>query len=458
MSEKVREDVYFNLLPTKFEERVWGFWDFLAVQICFGIAAWFFLVGGFTGLVLPAKLAIPVVIFGNQVPLFLMSLLSLFGARYGIEMFLSARPMFGPLGADAWIIIYITSSYGWIAYASFLFGEAAYKFSKILGLPWVISTEVPGAIIWAVIATFIGLYIAYKGPTILKWFMRISALFLMAVLLGLIYYILAIYGVEKIASLPPPAPYMKDNQIDWPHNIASALEWNVGLGFSWAFWYGQYTRLARSESGAYHGTLWGWGILAGIAGVFSALTALIVGSFDPTDWIVALGTIELALIGLLLMAIANITSVAALVYPMSITLRSRLPRVKWKWAVLITSLPAIILENPLTFASYNVYLTYIALLTGIFAGILTGDYLLTRGGYYLRDIYNYKGGRYWYFKGVNPAGAIAAIVATGFYLWTWDPLLGVSHNGLFDKISAGIPTFFVAMFLYIILSKALKLR
>jgi len=457
MSKEVEKEVYFNLLPTKDKERVWGFWDFLAVQICFGIAAWFFLVGGFTGLVLPAKWAIPTVIFGNQFPLFLMSILSVYSARYGAEQFYMTRPMFGSRGTDIWILIYIVSSYGWIAYASFLFGESAYKFAAMLKLPEIIASEVPGAIIWAFIATIIGMYIAYKGPTILKWFMRLSAIFLIAVLLGFIYYLIAVTGLEKIFALQPSAPYTLSNgEPDWPLNFAAALEWNVGLGFSWAFWYGQYTRLAKTESAAYHGTLWGWGVLAATAGVFSALTALIVGSFDPTDWIVKLGTFETSLIGLLLMAIANITSVAALVYPLSITLRSRVPRIKWIWAVLIVSLPALLIENPTTFASYNIYLTYIALITGIYAGVLVGEYILTRGNYRIRDIYNYKG--FWYTKGFNLAGCIAAIAATAFYLWTWDPVLQVSHNGLFDKISAGIPSFFVAMILYIILSKIMKIR
>lgn len=50
MSKAIRDELYVNLVPVRAGERIYGLGDFLAIQICFGIAAWFFLVGSLTGL------------------------------------------------------------------------------------------------------------------------------------------------------------------------------------------------------------------------------------------------------------------------------------------------------------------------------------------------------------------------------------------------------------------------
>lgn len=236
---------------------------------------------------------------------------------------------------------------------------------------------------------------------------------------------------------------------------ASAIEWNVGLGLSWAFWYGQWTRLAKSEKAAFHGCLWGWGLLACTAGVFSAFVALVLKTYDPSEWIITLGSPAVAVIGLLLFAIANIGSVTCLVYPMSITTRSRFPKISWPLTVVLCSAPALILENPKVFASYGVYLAYIALLTGTYGGIMMADYFMVGRGKWswsLRAIYNTRS-TYSYWHGFNPAALISTIVAALFYLWTLEPLSWTSPNGLFPYITAGIPSFFVAFIVYAVLMK-----
>lgn len=197
-------------------------------------------------------------------------------------------------------------------------------------------------------------------------------------------------------------------------------------------------------------------MLAATAGVFSALTALILGVFDPTEWIVTLGG-GLATLGLALFAIANVSSVAMLVYPMAITLRTRFPQLRWTPTVLVCSLPAIALENPTVFDSYGTYLAYIALLTGTYGGIMVADYtLVSRGAHAwrLRELFIASpASRYWYWHGVNPAALAATVLGAGFYLWTLEPVGWTSPNGLFPVITAGIPSFVLAFGTYAVLMR-----
>jgi nucleobase:cation symporter-1, NCS1 family len=447
----IRQEVHTNLVPLRGRERLYGGWDFLAVQICFGIAAWFFLVGSLTGLTVRASEALPIILFGNAFPLLLIAVLAVVFARYGVEHWQGSAAVFGHRLKDVWLVVYITSSFGWIAYASFLFGQSAMRFLEPLGVPERLTEGSTGAILFAIGATALGAFVAFLGPDILKWFTRTSAIFLLVVLGFFIYVVLTRFGLAEIFAAEPAEP-MED--LAWSR--ASAIEFNVGLGLSWAFWYGQWTRLARTESGAFHGCMWGWGILAATAGIFSAFVALALGVYDPSEWIATLGG-GFASLGLLLFGVANISSVTALVYPMSITLRTRFPQLRWGLAVIICSAPAVLLENPTVFENYGVYLAYIAMLTGTYGGIMVADYLLVSRGLHawrLRDIYVAgPGSRYWYTAGFNPAALVAKVAGSAFYLWTLNPYTWTSSNGWFPYITAGLPSYAVAFAVYALLMK-----
>jgi nucleobase:cation symporter-1, NCS1 family len=451
-SKLIREEMYLNLLPLRRGERIYGGWDFLAVQICFGIAAWFFLVGSLTGLTVPAREAVPIILFGNSVPLLLIAAMAVMFARYGVEHWQGSVAVFGHRFKDLWLVIYISSSFGWIAYASFLFGESAIKFLAVFGAPEAFTQEVPGAIVFAIMATAAGAFVAFLGPQVLKWFTRTSAVFLLLVLAYFTWSVLTQFGISEIFAADPAEPF---ESVAWSR--ASAIEFNVGLGFSWAFWYGQWTRLSKSESGAFHGCLWGWGILAATAGIFAAFLALTLRVYDPSEWIVTLGG-GLAALGLLLFAVANMSSVTALVYPMAITLRTRFPNIKWGLAVVICSAPAVLLENPTVFEGFGTYLAYIALLTGTYGGIMMADYFLVSRGIHawrLRDIYiTGPASRYWYMGGFNPAAVIATAAGALFYLWTLNPLTWTSASGWFPYITAGLPSYAVAFVVYAGLMRA----
>lgn len=84
-NRQVDVEVQFGFLPAKKSEREFGLWDFIFIQVGFGIAAWCFLVGGYTGLVLDAKNSIAAILFGNAFPVFLIIPIAIYFTRYGID-------------------------------------------------------------------------------------------------------------------------------------------------------------------------------------------------------------------------------------------------------------------------------------------------------------------------------------------------------------------------------------
>ncbi len=466
MSNKsiISNEVYTSLLPANKKDRCFGMWDLMAVQICFGIAAWFFLTGSQTGMLLPAKEAIPTILAGNCIPIFIIAFLALAPARYGIEQLTASAGVFGHKGSILMLVFFMLALYPATAVATLMFGQSATKFVSQLGGPELLSTEGAGVIIFALFALIVGTYIAFLGPNALKWFTRLSAIFMMLVIAGLIVYLFSYHGLDAIFNASPADPYTDADMglgmgIKWSR--ATALEVNVGLGLSWGFFFGQWTRLAKTESNGYHGCMWGWGILAAIAGVFAAFTALAVGTYDPTLWMVKVSEDVnvniLAFLGLLLFAVANISSVATLIYPGAISIKSRLPKINWTVALLIAAAPALILlNNQVYYMISNVY-AFIGLVTGVYSAIITADYLfISKGRFRMREFFTTKG--YRFANGWNPAAIIATLVGLATYLLILNPLTWNSPTGLFPYITAGIPTFIVTAVAYTILMKAWILK
>lgn len=458
--EFVSKDVFFTLVPCRKKDRIYGFWDMLFIQICFGIGAWFFLIGSQTGMWLAAKQAVPTIIFGNTLGLLLMGSVAIISARYGVEQLFGSVAIFGPKFTIVNIIFFFITSLCALALASLMFAQGAIKlWGTIVSPDAFLASDAPGATIWAVLCLLTGFIIASRGPATMAWFTRIAAVFMITVLGALIVYLLAHVGIDDIFAAKPAGQIVIEGDPDLSNrwNIASAFEINMGLGLSWAYFYGQYTRLAKSEITGYQGCMWGWGALACVAGVFSAFAALAIGQYDPTAWLVAMssnvGFPILALVGLVLMAVANISSIATIIYPAAITVVSNYPRVKWGPALAIATIPALVLLTPGFYGRIASIYAIIGLINGIYGAIIVADYyFISKGVYKLRHLYNSKEG-YQYFHGVNPAAAISMAFGLIFYLWTLNPVTWGSANGWFPYITAGVPTVILTAILYVVLMK-----
>jgi purine-cytosine permease-like protein len=452
--------VYTSLLPAKKSDRIYGMWDLIFVQICFGIAAWFFLTGSQAGCLLPAYQAIPVILLGNCTGIFLISFLSIVSSRYGCEQMTVTSGVFGQKGAMLMLIFFLIACYPALALASLMFGQTAIKFIAMLGGLGFWTQEGWAVTIFALVALLGGTYIAFLGPTAMRWFTRISAISMGVILLGLIIYLFTYHGLASVFEAEPSDPFTDADMgegmgIRW--SKATALEANLGLGMSWGFFFGGWSRLAKTESNGYHGCQWGWGALAVVAGLFAAFAALAIGKYDVTSWFLEVskdtGSVILPLAGLLLFALANLTSVATLVYPEAVAVKAKIPKIKWIPALLISIIPVLfMLNNTVYYMVSNVY-AFIGFVTGIYSAIIVADYLfISRGKFRIREFFSLKSG-YQYAKGWNPAALIALIAGFITYLLILNPLTWTSVTGLFPYTTALIPMFFVTAIVYTIAMK-----
>ena len=443
----INKEVEFGYLPALKNERQFGMWDFILIQVGFGIAAWCFMVGGLTGTVLPGKLAIPVILLGNALPVFLIAPLVILFARYGVETFAGARAALGYLGSDIFFVIFAVLNLGWIVIATFMLGESVIKIMAAVNAPEFLTTRTVGAPIFSIIAFAVGVFIAYRGPIAIKLFTRIGVPSLILILLGLAYVVIVQNGFDVVLNSEPAGAYDTMSR-----SVASALEWNVGLGFSWLPYLGQWARMAKTEKTAYYGTFYGFGIILNIAGIFGAFVALLVGSLDPTDWMIAVGGVTFGIFGLLLLVLANLTSTIVLIYSQALSFKTIFPDKKWGLAIASTMPAALLMLSPAVYDSYSTFLSYVSFTMAAYGGVLIADYFLVRKSVInVRELYN-RGGIYQYQGGVNVMAYAVILLTSVFYFWTYNPVSDQA-GPLFTFISAGIPTFFLSALLYFAASK-----
>jgi nucleobase:cation symporter-1, NCS1 family len=456
-SEGVQSEAAFGFLPALKKDRIFGWFDFTLVQTGFGIAAWCFLVGGLTGVTVEGKYAIWVILLGNAIPVLLCLPFALQTARLGVDTFIASNMSLGYAFSKVFFTVFAVLNLGWIAIANFMLGQAAAKICEVFGLPAFFSTRTTGAPFWSIVFIIVALYITYLGPVAIRFLARVGVPAVLAILIWLIIAVVFKYGFHFVWSSEPVSPYTTAaGGVDFRRSIVTALEWNVGLGFSWLVYLGQWCRLAKSESGSINGSYLGLGLILNIAGIFGAFTALSVGNLDPPNWMIPTGGNVLGVLGLLLLVAANLFACTHLTYSQALSVKSVIsPKANWTLCI-ATCLPAIALVvTPGFYDHYQRFLVAIAYLTAVFGGILVADWLLVhRKRAELGALYDHKNPQYRYWRGWNPTAVLAFVGGTASY-WIiynpWTDTPGVGFLGL--ALGAGIPTFFIAGILYVALAK-----
>ena len=446
-NSSISKDVAFGFLPAKKSDRVFGLWDLILIQVGIGISCICILTGAYTGLMVDARDGLGAILFGEAFPVLLIVPITIYFARYGIDTFIGFRSSFGYLGAKIFYFVFAILTLGYTAVALFMAGEAIAKIVSFANLPNIFSSNTVGIPLFAILLFIIAFIVTYKGPLAIRKFNWIGVPAIAILLIGLLIAIVAGQGFDQILALNPSEPYE-----DFSRSFMTALELNVGLGFSWLPYLGQYSRLAKSEKSAYKATFFSYGILLNIAVVLGALTTLVVGTQNPTEWMFAIAGTWFGLLGLILLTLGNLTAAIFLMYSQVISLKTIFPKSSWQVAM-ATTIPTIFLLLSSTFYNaFSSFMTVIAYIMSIAGGIVIADFFFVKKQKIsLYDLYNTEG-KYHYWQGINPSAIASLVIGTLVYWTLYNPLLDQA-SGFFQYISAGIPAYFASMVTYYIAAK-----
>lgn len=448
----IERELATGTLPLVKHERSWGSWDFTWVSTALAIATWAFIVGGSTATLVGFQQGIAAMIIGNAIGLCVMVFASTVASqRYGAEQYQLLRGAFGIVGVGAVVFtIILITEMGWSSLLAVMAGRSTSQVvSTVFGVE--LGQYGPVVTIAGLAAIAFSWWVLSRGPVRIGKLNRIIAPGLGVITLAMMILLVSHTSWDALLTAGPLAPF-DDPML----NFMVAVEFNIGVGISWYPVMGSLARMTKNRKAAVwpaYGALLIATLLAQAVGMASALT---LGDSDPTYWMVPLGGPLLGVAVLVFIAFANITSMSSIVYSTILALRQSSGRLleKVPWPVLCLgffALPAIMTFFPQFM--YEQFQTFV-LLSGAFlaaiCGVALADYfVLRRQRMDLREIHlAQRGTLYRYPGGVNAAGVVAVLAATGLYLWLYNPIT-LETQPAFLFLTASLPTVIVGGLVYL---------
>lgn len=459
--EDVAREATFGSLPVTQEERVWNFADFTWVNVGLAIATWAFLVGGATASLVGFANGLLAMVIGNAIGVAIMLLASVVSSqRYGVEQYTVLRSVFG-FGGVALIVftVILFTEMGWSSLLSVMFGRAVSQVSnEALGT----SIDPSGLAVtaFALVAIVAAWVILAKGPLTIRFFNRIVAPGLAVLTVGMLVLIFTETSWSQLLDATPLAPFEDDRL-----NFALAVEFNLGVGFSWWPVMGSLARLTTTPRAAMWPAfigLFGATILAQAVGMAAALT---LGDSDPTVWMVPLGGAWLGVLALVFVAFANLTSLASIVYSTCLALRQAgghfLTRVPWPWLCAgFFVLPGILAFFPgLLYDQFLLFVTWTGAFLAAICGTVLADYfLLRRQRIDLRGLYGHGAASPYHFTGgFNVAALLSMGLGALTYVLLYNPQT-LETRPAFNLLTASVPAVVVAAVAHLLLTALLVRR
>jgi NCS1 family nucleobase:cation symporter-1 len=400
-------------------EREYKFWGAHGTCFAYSIATWCFLTGGIVANYVGAVQGMVCLIAGNLIgTLMVAASLSAGCHRYGLEQIDFCKPAFGQNGARIVLIFYLFNMIGWSGLILVMFGNG------IVNIASAMDFHSPQWLVGAGVA--LGIWITYiittRGVHLLSLFNNIITPGLIVIVGFMFYMLVTTYGWDEIVAAQPldplPVPWM---------NYAVAVELGIASGISWWGGIGFLARNTKSRRNAIYPEVIHFGLVNGAVCSIALVSGLVIGSDDPTRWMVPLGGVFMGVIALAFVAFANITSTAVSLFASGLALRHLpgLHKRRWKQIIVLTCVPLVFFAvwPQELFDLGDTYLAYNGTMQAPVAGILLVDYFFLKRQYiHLRSIFESSpSGRYYYTKGYNFLALGGIVIGQIAYFCIYDP-------------------------------------
>ena len=456
IGQEVEQEAQFGIIPVLPHERVWGFGDFTWVNVGLAIATWAFLIGGSMASFVNLREGIAAAVIGNVIAVALMALSTCVpSGKYGLEQYTLARSILGRHGVKIIVFVWLVAiEFGWANVLSVMFGRSStHVVNELAHTSFGYSSLVVTA--FAVLAIVISWLILAKGPVSIKWFNTIVAPGLFIIQIVMVILILHEKSWGQLTAIAPLEPF--GNRL---LDFTIAVEFNLAAGFSWWNVMGSLARVTKTKRAAFWPNMIGLFAAAVIGEIVGLMSALALGSSDPTVWMIPIGGVALGVVALVWIAFANMTSIVSIIYSTCLALKqvggAAFAKVSWGT---LTGLffvgPAILTIWPgLIYDHFFQFLLWSGVAYAPLSGIWIIDYFILRRQWLdLRAIY--ETGRdkpYAFWRGWNPAGLIALGAGSISYIIFLNPA-SLNHIAAFKYTTASLPSFAIGAAVYWILTE-----
>ena len=444
-SDLIRQESLFGRLPLLPSEREYGTLGAHNTCFAYAVATWCFLTGSYVAHLVGAVQGVACLIAGSMIGIFLTAMPVALGCqRYGLEQIDFCKPAFGQRGSRVILVFFLINMLGWNGLILTLFGNGIRNIIQALGYTpasWVVGAGVA-----------LGLGISYAIVTRgVRWLNISNSIItpgLSVLIVFMIYMLISEHGWQEIAAAEPLDPFpnpVVNYMIAVEIGIAGGIGWWGGLGF--------LARNTRRRRNAVYPVILQMGFSQAIVCSVALFSALVVGSDDPTEWMVPLGGPVMGVLALCFVALANVTSSSVSMFASGLALRhiKGFRLLPWSHLMLLTIIPCLpfVVWPQELYSLGDAFLTYNGTLFAPVTGILFADYFLLRGETLnLSAIFSDDANaEYHYWGGYNWVALACVVLGQVVYLSLFNPLTSETTE-MFQFLPASVASFSVPAFAY----------
>lgn len=453
INARIENEVYCGTLPVLPGERKYGFWDALLVLSGYCIATWSYTQGSYLASLVGFKQLLIGAFFAAIFMLMIYQLPVILSVRYGIDIWIWLRSVFGPNGNKAVTLIIIAVNFPWYAVCCELFADSMENLLGLFGIQLFDGAHLMLSLSCVVIGTMIAL----RGVGTITWTTRILVPLLLLVGVAVVIVGFTSVPMDVIWNYKPQLAEDADRNVNYILSIEANFAFVITLVGGMA----EVPRLCRSERSGYYAGVLGQGLAGSFFVVVGAVMAIamqhVTGKMvdDPTLMMATLATPILGLSSLLLVAFANIGTQAVGSYIYGVMLKSTFKKSSYKSLVLVLGLYIALLCIWGKITEYfGSFLTIGACVYAPLAALLFIDFFVVRKQKIdLKSAYELEGhNAYRYSKGFNIVGVICLAAGFAFSLLIFDPVKAVIHNRMLFMLTPTFASFLFTGLLYYLLS------
>ena len=419
------QEALFGTLPVKRRERLYGFPDAFLVLSGYCIATWSYTQGAYLTTLVGFRQLLIGVFLGAILMLLIYQLPVILSARWGIDIWVWLRAVFGPRGVKMMTVVIILINFPWYAVCADLFAGSMVNLAGLFGLSLPRGCHVP----LALLCVGLGTLIALRGPSAITWTTRLLVPLLLAVGIVVVFVGASSVPGEVLWNYRPATPPHGGGVLSYILSIEANFAFVITLVGGMA----EVPRLTKSEPAALWAGVLGQGLSGSFFVVVGAVMAIamehVTGQVteDPTLMLATLTVPALALLSLLLVAFANVGTQAVGSYLYAVMLRSPFSRLSYRALLGILGLyvAGLCLWGRVT-EYFGSFLTIGSCVYAPLAALLFTDFFLVRRQRLdLRSAYGMDGHQaYDYSGGFNWVGLLCAGAGVALSLAVYDPISG----------------------------------
>lgn len=424
----IEKEALFGIAPVLKKERLYGFLDAVLVLSGYCIATWSYTQGSYLATLVGFRQLLIGAFLGAILMLAIYQLPVILSVRYGIDIWIWLKSVFGHKGVTLMTVIIIIINYPWYAVCADLFASSMSSLAGIFGI--TLPSFAP--LFLRLLCVAAGTVIAYKGLGAITNTTRLLVPLLLA--LGVLVVIVGFTSVpfDVIWNYRPDTSAYPKSIIPYIISIEANFAFVITLVGGMA----EVPRLVKKESAGFWAGVIGQGISGSFFVVVGAVMAIamqyVTGEMidDPTAMLATLSVPALALSSLLLVAFANIGTQAVGSYIYGVMLKTSFRKASYHLLIMILAVYVGILCVWGKIVDYfGSFLTISACIYAPLAALLFTDFFFVRRQKLaLRSAYRLPGyNAYNYTGGFNIVGLICVAAGIAMSLAVYNPVSGEVH-------------------------------